>query len=76
MTTSTVSATFVNETAARLFADWWHWRPAARTNVTANGCTVTLETTSAMLMASFRDISEAFNAAAQHAAEIAEGGSK
>lgn len=70
--TSAVSATFVNERAARLFANEWFKRNFDQVKI--NGCTVVAPLAENTIAGSrFLRAASWYNAAAEHAAEIAEG---
>lgn len=68
---STVSATFVNETAARLFADLWYKRNADELQV--EGCKVSAHfAKGGQMWDRFLTAAAWFKLAAEHAAQIAE----
>ena len=69
----TTEYTFVSEVAARLFAEWWNnkWATPVQTEVAT--VRLKVEDTSP-LVEYFYCAKEAFNAAAQHASEIAKEG--
>lgn len=67
----TTTYTFINATAARLFAEWWRSRCYVAIDVM--GCVIEVLNASPATQMSFYEKAEAFNAAAQSAREIGEG---